>query len=63
MGTLRHADGVDFVAVRASGPAAVVDLAPGGRFARLAVSTADPEGAVHAVRIAARRSGLERRPG
>ncbi|MFF8605690.1 hypothetical protein ACF06X_07100 [Streptomyces sp. NPDC015346] len=54
MGTWRHAGGVDFVAVGAPGPVAVVDLFPGRRFARLSVSTVDPEGAVLAVRLAAR---------
>ncbi|GGT72178.1 MULTISPECIES: hypothetical protein [Streptomyces] len=53
LGTWRHAGGVDFVAVRTPGPVAVVDLLPGRRFARLSVSTADPEGAVQAVRLAA----------
>ncbi|WP_225804508.1 hypothetical protein [Streptomyces sp. NK15101] len=54
LGTWRHAGGIDFVAVRAPGPVAVVDLFPGRRFARLSVSTADPEGTVRAVRLAAR---------
>ncbi|MER7519256.1 hypothetical protein [Streptomyces sp. NPDC126499] len=62
MGTWRHAGGVDFVAVRAPGPVAVVDLFPGGRFARLSVSTPDPEGAVQAVRLAAQRAREEGRP-
>ncbi|MFJ8668905.1 hypothetical protein [Streptomyces sp. NPDC093600] len=56
LGTWRHADGVDFVAVHAGGPVAVVDLFPGRAFARLSVSSADPEGAVHAVRLAAERA-------
>ncbi|MFD7978269.1 hypothetical protein [Streptomyces sp. NPDC059071] len=56
MGTRRHADGVDFVAFRAPGPVAVVDLFPGRRFARLSVSTVDPEGAVQAVQVAAQRA-------
>lgn len=56
LGTWRHARGADFVAVRGAGPVAVVDLLPGGEFCRLSVSTADPEGAVQAVRIAARRA-------
>ncbi|MFE9442141.1 hypothetical protein ACFYO2_24770 [Streptomyces sp. NPDC006602] len=56
MGTWRHARGIDFAAVRAAGPVAVVDLLPGREFARLSVSTADPEGAVQAVRLAARRA-------
>ncbi|MFF9850737.1 hypothetical protein [Streptomyces litmocidini] len=56
LGTWRHAGGMDFVAVRAPGPVAVVDLFPGRRFARLSVSTADPEGTVRAVRLAARRA-------
>ncbi|WP_063782297.1 hypothetical protein [Streptomyces vietnamensis] len=62
-GTRRHADGVDFVAVRAPGPVAVVELFPGRRFARLAVSTVDSDGAVQAVRLAARRHRGDRRPG
>lgn len=62
-GTWRHADGVDFVAVRAPGPVAVVDLFPGRRFARLVVSTVDSEGAVQAVRLAARRYRDDRRSG
>ncbi|MGW6395081.1 hypothetical protein ACWFR1_32295 [Streptomyces sp. NPDC055103] len=56
MGIWRHAGGVDFAAVRAPGPVAFVDLFPGRRFARLSVSTADPEGAARAVRLAARRA-------
>ncbi|MGW0469524.1 hypothetical protein ACWDX6_30395 [Streptomyces sp. NPDC003027] len=56
LGTWRHGDGVDFVAVHAGGPVAVVDLFPGREFARLSVSTADPEGAVHAVRLASQRA-------
>lgn len=54
LGTWRHARGTDFVAVASTGPVAVVDLLPGPEFRRLAVSTADPEGAVRAVRLAAR---------
>ncbi|GAA3387336.1 hypothetical protein [Streptomyces roseoviridis] len=59
-GTWRHAGGMDVVAVRGPGPVAVVDLFPGRRFARLSVSTADPEGAVQAVRLAAQRAREER---
>lgn len=54
VGTWRHPGGLDFVAVHAPGPVAVVDLFPGHRFARLSVSAAAPEGTVQAVRLAAR---------
>lgn len=56
MGTWRHPNGLDFVAVHEGGPVAVIDLAPGHRFARLSVSATDPEGTVQAVRLAARRT-------
>ncbi|MFC8981113.1 hypothetical protein ACFU3J_07590 [Streptomyces sp. NPDC057411] len=62
-GTRRHATGVDFVAVRAPGPVAVVELFPGRGLARLAVSSVDPDGAVKAVRLAARRYGDDDEPG
>lgn len=60
VGTWRHADGLDFVAVRAGSPVAVVDLLPGRAFSRLSVSMPDPDGAVQVVRLAvlaARRAG------
>lgn len=56
VGTWRHGDGLDFMAVRAGGPVAVVDLFPGRTFARLSVSTADAQETVRAVRLAARRA-------
>jgi hypothetical protein len=50
LGEWRHAEGRDFVAVRAHGPVVLVELWPSAPFDRLAVSTADPEGVVRAIR-------------
>jgi hypothetical protein len=53
LGVWRHPEGLDFVAVRERGPVVVVELRPSAPFARLAVSEADAEGVVRAIRRAA----------
>ncbi|GAB2988888.1 hypothetical protein GCM10023080_063250 [Streptomyces pseudoechinosporeus] len=50
LGEWQHAQGRDYVAVRANSPVVLVDLRPSAPYARLAVSVPDPEPVAKAIR-------------
>jgi hypothetical protein len=57
LGTWRHRDGKDFVAIYRRRPAIVVDLLPGGEFHRLIVGVEDPDRVLEAIRAASAATG------